>query len=529
MDWRDFTPDCIEDGVDTFEDGVSNVGKGLLNLWNDATDIDMFDDIEKAAEQAGIAFATIGATVEVLGKQMTSLLKESEELITIKRLTPRDESDLWESEKERLDSLWEKKIYYENLLVSCGVTKSGNVTFDLWGCIEKPEDMFKTFKIITRLIAINKEIYDILYQEPGVVSNAIYNANEVLERFNTIEQPKIEDILDSLDDNLEATEVTVNEINKLFVTKKRVPLPRADLSIVDKNKLKMLELDTRYYQELIDRKDVISSQLLDVMEKIPAKQYEMTDKMIKIAGVNTAILSHTGVEIDRDKFKQKVDIARDELKISEHKIKSSNNAMKKTIPDDIKVDQEAYRANIPKPVAGIGGDNQEKLNQSDLAVFNSPKRSMVSMQPHGAMISASLNTKFDGYQRNYANYRGQTSFYQRELFKINRRTDMLKYRWEEEPGVIPRTLDELKGILVQFKNEEQPRIDTVLDTLNENLEESGAALSKINDTFGFVSDIVSCANKYSKVVMIGLAVFVGVVFLDFVIAFFVLLRWALGV
>lgn len=108
MDWRDFTPDCIEDGVDTFEDGVSNVGKGLLNLWNDATDIDMFDDIEKAAEQAGIAFATIGATVEVLGKQMTSLLKESEELITIKRLTPRDESDLWESEKERLDSLWEK-------------------------------------------------------------------------------------------------------------------------------------------------------------------------------------------------------------------------------------------------------------------------------------------------------------------------------------------------------------------------------------------------------------------------------------
>ena len=87
----------------------------------------------------------------------------------------------------------------------------------------------------------------------------------------------------------------------------------------------------------------------------------------------------------------------------------------------------------------------------------------------------------------------------------------------------------MKGILVQFKNEEQPRIDTVLDTLNENLEESGAALSKINDTFGFVSDIVSCANKYSKVVMIGLAVFVGVVFLDFVIAFFVLLRWALGV
>jgi len=35
-----------------------------------------------------------------VGKQLTSLLKETEELITIKRLSPRDESELWKKRKE---------------------------------------------------------------------------------------------------------------------------------------------------------------------------------------------------------------------------------------------------------------------------------------------------------------------------------------------------------------------------------------------------------------------------------------------
>lgn len=533
-----YIPDFVEEGIDVVEDALHDTGNYLADLWNDATTINALDDIEKAAEQAGIALATIGTTVEVLGKQLTSLLKEAEELITIKRLTPRDESDLWEGEKERLDALREKKTRLENRLASMGVSDTTSFTFDIWDYVENPKDIFKAFKIISKLSVVNKAINEILYQEPGVVTNAIYNVNEVLERLNTIEQPKIEDILDSLDDNLEATEVTVKEINKLFVTKKRVPLPQADLSKEQKDKLKMLELDARYYQGLIGRKDVISSQLMGVMDKIPAKKYEITDKIIKVAGVDSAVFGHTDananigkdtdVLIDKDKLKLKADIAGDESKKSKYELESDSKNMKKTIHSDVKVDKEEYRVNISKPVAGIEKQNIEGVNQLDFALSSTPKHSMASMQPHGAMISASFNTKFDGYQRNYANFRAQTAFYHRELFKIDRKFDLLKYRWEEEPGVIPQTLDELKGILEQFRNEEQPRIDTVLDTLNENLEETRSAISKIDDTLDFVPDVVSSFNKYSKLIKIGLAVFVGVVFLDFVVAFFVLLRMALG-
>ncbi len=127
-----YIPDFVEEGIDVVEDALHDTGNYLADLWNDATTIDALDDIEKAAEQAGIALATIGTTVEVLGKQLTSLLKEAEELITIKRLTPRDESDLWEGEKERLDALREKKTRLENRLASMGVSDTTSFTFDIW-------------------------------------------------------------------------------------------------------------------------------------------------------------------------------------------------------------------------------------------------------------------------------------------------------------------------------------------------------------------------------------------------------------
>lgn len=509
--------------------GLYNVGKAAYKAGEAA------EDAGNAAEQAGVALATIGGTIETVGEQLTSLLKEAEELITIKRLTPRDESDLWEDEKERLDDLKEEKTRLENELASLGVSDTGSFSFNFWDMISDLQNVMKQFRLMSRLVVVNNEIHEILYQEPGVVTNAIYNFNEVLERFNTIEQPKIEDILDSVDDNLEVTEETIKEIKKLFVTKRKVPLLDTEISKVHKDKLEMLELDVKYYQGLIGRKDVISSQLMNVMENIPAKEYEITDKWIKIAGAGNPVvgrLDHNvikGMDLDivKNMDKLNVDTSRIESEKPVHDV-SGTNVRNRSIRSDIKINKEEYRANISKPVAGTEKRNIEALSQLNFAIAKKSKYSLGAIQPHGAMISAVFNTKFDGYQRNYANFRAQTAFYHRELFKIDRKFDLLKYRWEEEPGVIPQTLDELKGVLEQFRNEEQPRIDTVLDTLNENLEETKSVISKIDDTLGFVPDVVSSFNKYSKLIKIGLAVFVGVVFLDFVVAFFVLLRMALG-
>jgi len=64
--------------------GLYNVGKAAYQAGGAA------EQAGNAAEQAGTALAVIGTTAEEVGKQLTSLLKEPRELITIKRAVPRD-------------------------------------------------------------------------------------------------------------------------------------------------------------------------------------------------------------------------------------------------------------------------------------------------------------------------------------------------------------------------------------------------------------------------------------------------------
>ena len=92
MGWKD-----VVFGVATC--GLYNIGKAAYQGGNAA------EDMGKAAEQAGTAIAVIGSTIETLGEQLSSLLEETEELITIKRMSPRDEDELWDEEKERLEKL----------------------------------------------------------------------------------------------------------------------------------------------------------------------------------------------------------------------------------------------------------------------------------------------------------------------------------------------------------------------------------------------------------------------------------------
>src|SRR5665647_3400358 len=66
------------------------------------------------------------------------------------------------------------------------------------------------------------------------------NANAVLERFRTVEQPKIEAIMDSVDGNLEESKEVLEQVDKLFVTKKKIPLGITEIDqLPDFTKLKL--------------------------------------------------------------------------------------------------------------------------------------------------------------------------------------------------------------------------------------------------------------------------------------------------
>jgi len=183
--------------------------------------------------------------------------------------------------------------------------------------------------------------------------------------------------------------------------------------------------------------------------------------------------------------------------------------------------------------------------------------SMGVRQPQAARISASMNTKFDGFQKNYEFLKAQTTFYERQLLKLDRRFELLNYRWEDEPGIIPQTLDEVHDVLEHLHSEEQPRVDAVLDTLNanlegsketittlkenleeskevlstlkENLEESKEAISKVKASLDSLQGSFSFFEKNSGMIKTGALVLGGLVVLNLFFGLIVLFRAALGI
>lgn len=546
--------------------GLYTAGKAIYQAGNAA------ESAGQAAEEAGLAIAVIGSTIEAVGEQLESTLKEAEELLTIRRLTPRDEDDLWDEEKDRLNALRQEEARLMNKLAEMGVSDVTDFSFDFWDLLSDMQDVIQKFQIMARLAAVRKEIHDIFYQEPGVLTNSIYNAKEVLERFNTIEQPMIEDILDSLDDNLEVSEEVLQEVKKLFVTKKKIPIAIADLSPDIQDHLEMLRKDKLYYQGLIARKDTVTAQLANVIEQFPEKKFDINMGSIGIAGAHIPAgdIVHGGTHVGNlgdivAERPHKEDIAREEGRTDIERAGTDIRHERITDSDFIE-EEEPHRAGIERVDAAIrheriidnhfikkaesetGTDidreiardiaveeremrsakaTMETMSNLNMTLAKAPKYSL-TMQPHGAKISASLSTKFDGYQRNYDLLKAQKTFYYRQALKLNRKYELLANKWQEEPGIVPKTLDELHGVLKNVRTEEQPRIDRVLDNLNANLTESQETLSKANDTMDSIQNALSFLDMDTGKIKLGVMVIGGLVVLNLFVGLIVLIRMALG-
>lgn len=573
--------------------GLYTAGKAIYQAGNAA------ESAGNAAEEAGLALAVIGSTIEAVGEQLESTLKEAEELLTIRRMTPRDEDDLWDEEKDRLNALRQEETRLKNKLAEMGVEDVTDFSFDFWDMLSDMQDVIKKFQIMARLAAVRKEIHDIFYQEPGVLANGIYNAKEALERFNTIEQPMLEDILDSLDDNLEVSEEVLQEVKKLFVTKRKVPVSIADLSPSVQGQLEMIQKDKQYYEGLIARKDTVTSQLANVIELFPEKKFDINMGSISIAGANIHagdivkegpyvediaterphrddivregtraedIARERGRAEDIREEEGRTDIERADTAIRHERItdnhfieeeephraeiertgtairhekitddhfirraeSTTGTDIDREISRDMAVEEREMRTAAATYTPEIAKPSMEAISSMKRAVAKGPKYSMMSMQPHGAIISASLSTKFDGYQRNYDLLKAQKTFYYRQSLKLERKYELLSNKWVEEPGIIPKTLDELHGVLKNVRTEEQPRIDQLLDNLNANLTESQETLSKANDTMDSIQNALSFMDMDTGKIKMGAMVIGGLIVLNLFVGLIVLIRMALG-
>ncbi|TGC08318.1 hypothetical protein [Methanolobus halotolerans] len=558
--------------------GLYTLGKSIYQAGNAA------EDAGDAAEQAGLAIAVIGSTIETLGEQLVSTLEETEELLTVNRLTPRSEDDLWDEEKARLDSLKQEKTRLLNKLSELGVEDPSNFNIDFWDMVSDMQDILKQFRLIARLAAVNKEIHDIFYQEPGILSTGIYNAKEVLERFNTVEQPMVEDILASVDDNLEVSGEVLQEVKKLFITKKKVPVPVSELIPSIRDQLEAIDADKLYYEKLLERKSVLTSGIADVIKTYPENTVKIDmgtinvpkediydagilDDLIDIGGVYDGVIDdgtiadevtnpggiaddiidsgkeHGGVINPGDIYGKDtgIDDAHDIVTgpIDNSSVMKDKEIIKDTLADSVSGSaKENFIRKTSKGNKTLRTMSAETPAATGMAIKNisslraSKTRSggrMAMMQPHGARISASLNTRFDGYQRNYDLLKAQKAFYYRQTLKLDKEYELLANEWIEEPGIVPKTLDELHGVLSSIRTEEQPRIDLLLDNINANLEESKQTISNANDTMGSVRNALSILDFDTRYVKVGAMAIGGLIVLDLFVGLIVLTRLALGV
>lgn len=544
--------------------GLYTAGKAIYQAGNAA------DDIGGAAEEAGLAIAVIGSTLQSLGEQLESTLQEAEELLTIKRLTPRSEADLWDEEKDRLKALRQEKKRLEDKLKDNGINGAGNFNFDFWDIISGLEDVIENFQLMARLAAVKKEIHDIYYQEPGVLTNTIYNAKETLERFNTIEQPMIEDILDSLDDNLDVSEEVLQEVKKLFVTKKKIPISIAELSPSIQDHINLIQNNKQYYAGLIERKDPITAQFADVIKTFPVNKFEISNGSVAMAGVN---IKDLGLDLEapevggvvrddindnvRDNIRDTIRDNRDDIRVRNpadvgRNINVGRNVVSPRTVNLADVRAETRRAELSsniestRTISAEGGDARTvssdnrirssatdasaiaNMSKTKFAINNLSAFSMKSIQPHGAKVSASVSTKFDGYQRSFDLMNAQKVFYFRKGLKLERKYEKLANRWEETPGIIPKTLDEVHGVLKNVRTEEQPRIDLLLDNVNATLEEAKGTVEKANDTMDSVKNALSILDFDTKYLKIGGMVIGGLVVLNLFFGLLVLIRMTLG-
>jgi hypothetical protein len=126
---------------------------------------------------------------------------------------------------------------------------------------------------------------------------------------------------------------------------------------------------------------------------------------------------------------------------------------------------------------------------------------------------------------------GQAVYLQREQDKALDAADMVRYDTSLQPGVIPQTIDALHQSIDHFHQQEQPRLDTLLTSLNQTvlaaqatLQETDTSVAQARISLGIIQGILT--NKWVKIGAIACAGLFGLILLFSAITLF---RVAFGI
>lgn len=470
--------------------GLYNVGKTVYQV-GEAADA-AGDAVEEISDGAGTALAAIGSTITKLGKDLSSFIKELEEMVTVRRVTPRDTDDLWDEEVERLSALREREAELLAELAALQAEDDDRSWFDsLWDSIFGGAS-YEELAVRTKLAVIRGAIHEILYEEPGVIPTSIHNVQLILERFNTLEQPRLEEILDSINDNLEESEGILAEVKKLFVVKTWKAVPIAELPALQRERLEVLEASLARYDTLIAKSTAVSGQLQQALVQAQPAKFPL----LKMVGTSL-------------------------------RLNSEGDEGNPAAPPDASLGGGGAAAAMP-PIHGEPVPRKVLPSGPSFAIKG--KVAAVAATPMAVSVATALNQNVvAGYLDNHSIVDGRIRFYMRERLKIEKEIHVIKWVPVEEPGVIPRVLEEIEGTIERFRTESQPRIETVLDSVNATVVEATAVLSSLNTSLGSVQGAFDTIAKYSLWIKIGLGVSAGLSVLILLMSLIVLFRLAFGI
>jgi len=437
--------------------GLYNLGKTAYKAGKAADQAG--DAIEEVAESVGETLSIIGMTFTELADELNSFVNELEDLLTTERVTPRTDDELWDEELARLNLLRQRQTDLTAELEAFGEMEMPSTWYE-WLSFNWAE-YTEYIMVRGKLSVVNNAIREILYQEPGVIPTAIYDFKEVLERFNTLEQPRIEAIMDVTEDSIEEATEILTEVHKLFVVTRWKKV--TEFSPVVQSELERLEATLSVYDTLIGRNKRIAEQLRTPLVAVHPEGVILPSAA---RGVSKSDLTPEMVITDFGIVKEP--------------------GLKTDLPEKtVRGTGEAPAGVVHRETIGKTGIPAGRVSAVMEATFMGriTKEKALTARPVGETLGSVIRTpEVNAYLGSHNTVTGRIRYLERERLKIEKGIYRIKWEKVEEPGVIPKTLDETHRIMNRFRTEEQPRIEIVLDSVNDTILESKNLLVNVNES-----------------------------------------------
>lgn len=484
--------------------GLYNLGKTAYKAGKAADQAG--DAVEEIADSVGEALSIIGMTFTELADELNSFVTELEDLLTTERVTPRTDDELWDEELARLNLLRQQEAALTTELEAFGEISLPTTWYE-WMSFDW-SGYTAYMMVLAKLNLVKNAIKEILYQEPGVVPTAIYDFKEVLERFNTLEQPRIEAIMDATGDSMEEVQDILTEVHKLFVVTRWKKV--TELSPAMQSELDQLEATMAVYDTLIGKNQLIARQLEEPLIRIHPEKVLLSSA---VQGAGKQDLKSGMVITDFGIVKEPV--------------------VKTTPPENSTGGGEMPAAVVHRETeiqTGIPAERRTAAVVDAAFPGRRAKEKALTARPAGETLGSVIKTpEVNAYLGSYNTVTGRIRYLERERLKIEKAAYRIKWVKVEEPGVIPKTLDEVERTINRFRTEEQPRIEIILDSMNDTILESKTLLENVNESLDKSQGWLDFLVAYRTPILILCAISGALVFAIMVALLVVLVKLAIAI